>query len=438
MRYNLAQTLFWIAVFTLLALMPVAVALLGQLPTPRDYWVEFGALLGFLGLAVLNLQCVITGRYRWFAAGFGFDNLLEFHKQMGIFALVLILAHPGILILADPEFLAYFDPRENLPRAAALSVITVASLVLIASSLWRLTFCLNYERWRLLHGMLSLSIIFLGLGHVVMVDHYGEPLWKKGALVLMSGTAMYLIIHSRVVRPWLMKRRPYRIVEVRPQRNESRTLVIEPEGAHRLDYHAGQFVWMTVGPSPYSMQQHPFSFASSPRQPQIELTIKGLGDFTESVEEIEPGTRVWLEGPYGRFYHKPDEYRGAVFMAGGVGVTPIMSHLRDIRDRGDKTPCLLFDGNSAWDDVMFREEIEEMPGAMQLKVVHVLTDPADDWKGETGYIDEAILKRHLPADYKAYAFFICGPGPLLDSAEQTLIKLGVPARAIFTERFDMV
>jgi predicted ferric reductase len=77
--------------------------------------VEFGALLGFLGMAVLNLQCVITGRFRWFAAGFGFDNLLEFHKQKGIFALVLILAHPGILLVANPEFIAYFDPRQNLP-----------------------------------------------------------------------------------------------------------------------------------------------------------------------------------------------------------------------------------------------------------------------------------------------------------------------------------
>jgi len=438
MRYNLAQTLFWIAAFALLALLPVAVALLGPLPTPRDYWVEFGALLGFLGMAVLNLQCVITGRFRWFAAGFGFDNLLEFHKQMGIFALVLILAHPGILLVANPEFIAYFDPRENLPRAVALSFVTVAAIALIASSLWRLAFGLTYERWRLLHGVLSLAIIFLGLGHVVMVDHYGEPLWKKGAWVLMSGTAMYLIIHSRLVRPWRMKRRPYRIVQVRPQRNDSWTLIIEPDGPHRFDYHAGQFVWITVGPSPFSMQQHPFSLASSPRQPQIELTIKQLGDFTESVQKIEPGTRAWLEGPYGRFYHKPEEFKGAVFIAGGVGVTPIMSLLRDLRDRGDNTPCLLFDGNKGWDEVMFREEIEAMSEAMPLKVVHVLSEPPDDWKGETGYVDEGVLKRHLPTDYKDYAFFICGPGELLDSGERLLVKLGVPPRAIFTERFDMV
>lgn len=438
MRYGFAQAAFWIVTFLLLALLPAAVALLGPLPPARGFWVEFGAMLGFLGLAVLNLQCVITGRFRWFASGFGFDNLLEFHKQMGIFALALVLAHPAVLLVADSVFLEYLDPRVNFPRAIALVFVTIATIALVASSLWRLTFRLSYERWRLAHGILTLAILFIGLGHVMLVDHYGAPLWKKGAFVAMSGVAMYLVVHSRLVRPLLMRRRPYRILEVRPQRNDSWTLVIEPEGHPGLQYRAGQFLWITVGDSPFSMQQHPFSIASAPSEKRIELTIKELGDFTSSLRDIPPGTRAWLEGPYGCFYHDPENVKGAVFAAGGVGVTPIMSLLRAARDRGDGAPHILFFGNSAWDDVMFREEIEELSTTMNLKVIHVLTDPPDDWQGETGYIDREVLQRHLPEDFREFACFICGPEAMLDSVEPILRDLGVPAVDIHTERFNMV
>lgn len=438
MKYGLAKTLFWISASVILALLPATVGLAGELPPGRGFWVELGVLLGFLGLAVLNLQCVITGRFRWFAAGFGFDNLLQFHKQMGLFALLLVLAHPAVLITANSEFLEYFDPRVNFLRAIALGFVVVASLALVASSLWRLTFRLSYERWRLLHGLLALGILFLGLGHVILVDHYGEPIWKKGAFILMSGSAMSLIVHSRVVRPWLMRHRPYRIVELRPQRNDSWTMIIEPEGHEGLRFRAGQFLWITVGDSPYSMQQHPFSIASSPSERQIELTVKELGDFTRSVKEIEAGTRAWLEGPYGCFHRTAGNGKGAVLIGGGVGVTPLMSLLRDARDQGDRSSLILFDGNTAWDDVMFREEIGELEEEVNLKVVHVLTEPPEGWEGETGFIDEGVLDRHLPEDREAYDYFICGPGPLLDLVEPLLRKMKIPAAAIHTERFDMV
>jgi predicted ferric reductase len=272
----------------------------------------------------------------------------------------------------------------------------------------------------------------------VMVDHYGQPLWKKAAFVAMSGGAMYLVVHSRIVRPLLMRRRPYRIVKVRPQRNDSWTLVIEPVGHPGMKHRAGQFCWITVGKSPFSMQQHPYSIASSPLRDQIEITVKELGDFSSSVKDIVPGTHVWLEGPYGRFYHEPHEVKGAVFIAGGVGITPIMSMLRAARDRGDRSPYMLFFGNTAWDDVMFREEIEEMKSKMNLKVIHSLTDPPEDWEGETGYIDQKILERHFPRDVENYAHFICGPPALLDLVEPLLRSYGVPAAAIHTERFNMV
>ena len=420
-----------------LALLPTTVALTGQIPPARGFWIEFGVLLGFLGLAILNLQFLITSRFRWFASGFGLDNLLEFHRQMGLFALLLILAHPSILFAVDPVFREYLDPRVNLPRAVSLSLVTVAALVLIASSLWRLTFRLSYEKWRLLHGILAFNILFLGLGHVLMVDHYSQPLWKKGFFVITSGAALWLIIHSRVVRPLLMRRKPYLIQQVRPERNESWTLVIQPDGHRGLTFQPGQFVWLTVGNTPFALQQHPFSIASNPGNKKIELTIKELGDFTNAVKDLAPGTRAWLEGPYGSFYSER-QGKGFVFIAGGVGITPIMSMLRTAWNKGSSNPMILIYGNTDWESVIFREELEKMKDRLPLRMVHVLENAPDQWTGETGMIDRDVLQRHLPEDCQAHEFFICGPTTMIDLAEPFLKEKGVPSRSIHSERFDMV
>jgi predicted ferric reductase len=438
MNDGLLRVLGWIGLYGFIALIPVILALAEPLPITRDFLEEFSLMLGFLGFGILCLQCVITGRFRWLAAGIGFDNLLQFHKQSGVFALLLVFAHPLTMFIADLSYLEFYDPRANFPRAVALGFVTVAIIVLIASSLWRLTFRLSYERWRLLHGLLSLAIIFLGLGHIVMVNHYAEPIWKKAALVVFSGAAMYLVIHSRIIRPWRMRRRPYRIHEVRREPNDSWTLVIEPVGHPGLRHHPGQFVWLTLGDSPFSMQQHPFSLASSPFAERIELTIKELGDFTKGVKQVAPGTCAWLEGPYGSFRFDPTAAKAGVFIAGGVGITPIMSLLRAARDRRDACRYFLFFGNTAAEDIPFREELEEIAATIPLTVIHVLTDPPEDWNGEAGYIDRNTLSRHLPNDREGFRYYICGPAPLLDSAEQLLRNEGVRATAIFTERFDMV
>lgn len=438
MKYTFVERLLWILLFCLLAVLPMIIAVTGQTPERRDFWIEFGVMLGFLGFAILAIQFVLTGRFRWFAAGFGLDNILQFHRQTGIFALLLVLAHPAILMVYDQDFLVYFDPRANAPRALSLSFVTVATVVLVASSLWRLTFRLSYEKWRMIHGLLSLAILVLGTGHIIMVSHYSEPLWKQAAFSLIAVGAIYLLAHSRVVRPFLMRRRPYQVAEVRSERNDSWTLVVEAKKHPGMSHRPGQFAWITVGDSPFSMQQHPFSFASGATSPRLEFTIKELGDFTASVKHLRRGDPVWLEGPYGAFTFKPGQAKGAIFIAGGVGITPIMSMLRTFRDQRQSFPMTLVYGNRNWEEVIFREEIEKMSESMPLEVVHVVEEPLDGWEGETGLIRKEILERHLPPDRHDHHCFVCGPTPMMDVTELALKQMGFPPWNIYSERFDMV
>lgn len=430
----------WMLAYMALALVPMAIALAGSTPEVRARGVETGVMSGLLALGVLSAQAVTSGRQRWFARGLGQDDLLRFHRQTGLFALVLVLAHPLTLFVADSAFLSYLDPRDELLRALSLWFVLVAATVLIASSLWRLAFGLSYERWRLLHGGLALAIVALGLGHALMVDHYTGPLWKKALLVMAVGGALYLMVETRLRRPWRMRRRPWRVEEVRGGRDDSWTLRLIPHGHDGMAFAPGQFAWLSLGDSPWTMQQHPFSMTSSAdADGAVEFTIKALGDFTSTIQDVEPGSCAWLEGPYGVFTWKPGQCpEGAVFITGGVGITPVMSMLRTARDRGAREPLWLVHASGDFDSILFREELEELEHALPLTVMHVLDEPPDDWGGESGKVDEDMLRRCLPRGIAHLPCYLCGPEPMADALEPALSRMGVPAKNLYCERFDMV
>ncbi len=122
---------------------------------------------------------------------------------------------------------------------------------------------------------------------------------------------------------------------------------------------------------------------------------------------------------------------------GGIGITPAMSILRSVRDRGDRRPMLLIYGNSTWDEVVFRSELESLQEEISLRVVHVLAEADEEWQGETGYINDEILQRHIGAQQRDYSVFVCGPEPMMDVVEKALLELHFPLHQIRAERFDI-
>jgi len=439
MRYSLSRIFAWSLALLAVALGPMLLAYLGP-GQPRDFWVEVGVGLGFLGLSLLLLQFVLIGRYRQVAESFGLDSMLQFHKQLGLIALLLILAHPVVLFLTDPDYLEYLDPRVNFLRALSLSGVTGALLLLVASSLWRVTFRLNYEWWRVVHGSLAAFILLIGIVHPIQVGHYVTGPWLVGLFAAMGVGALALLVNTRIIRPWRMRSRPWRLVEVRQERGEAATLVLEPNGHDGFRFEPGQFAWITINDTPFTLQQHPFSFSSSADAApgRLEFTIKGEGDFSTWARQVDPGLTVFLEGPYGAFVPPRDPEVGCVMILGGVGVTPCMSMLRTFSDRGDTRPLVLIYANQDLDSVIFHDEIEELRESLDLEVVHVLEEPPEDWEGEEGMVDRDLLARHLPDDGRAYDHFVCGPEPMMDVVEKSLLDLDVPQRHILSERFDMV
>jgi ferredoxin-NADP reductase len=111
-----------------------------------------------------------------------------------------------------------------------------------------------------------------------------------------------------------------------------------------------------------------------------------------------------------------------------------------MKAREDVRPVTLLYASQRWEDVIFREQLEELDRTMpNLRVVHVLAEASSEWAGETGLIDADIVARHVPERfYRRYEFFACGAPAMLDAMETLLLSLGVPASRLNTERFDFV
>jgi predicted ferric reductase len=153
---------------------------------------------------------------------------------------------------------------------------------------------------------------------------------------------------------------------------------------------------------------------------------------------VPVGTRAYVDGPHGAFSIDRYPAAGYVLIAGGVGITPFMSILRTMADRGDPRPVLLFYADKKWDEVAYREELEALQQRLSLEVIYVLEDPDDDWDGEEGYVTPELLEKRLPKEEFDRDYMVCGPPPMMDTVHEALLERDVPHARIQLERFVLV
>jgi len=428
----------WVALYAVVVLVPLAVAFAGSPPPSRGLAVEFGVAVGFIAFAVLGLQFLLTARFPRMAAPLGLDALLRFHRLAGIGALLAVLTHVLVLIAVRAEFRQFLNPLDEFLRAAALWAVLGAITLLIALTLWRRPLGLPYQWWRITHGLLALAVLSIGVVHIFRVGHYSADPWKMVFWAGFAASAAALLGWTRVVRPIRQLRAPYEVVAVTPETDRVWTVALAPRGHAGMRFRAGQFAWLALDQPPWHIDAHPFSFSSSAAaHNRVEFTIKALGDFTAAVGAVPVGARAYLDGPYGNFT-LDERSAGAVFVVGGVGITPALSILRTMRDAGDPRPAWLVYGAGSIASVLRRSELEVLARDQGLQLTLVLEEPPPGWPGERGRITRAVLARSLPdPSTPGLQYFVCGPGPMMDAVGEALSSLGVPARAVRSERFNI-
>jgi len=432
---------FWIVLYTFLVLTPLLILILGPASPGRVPLQNISVGLAFVGLAIMALQFALTARIKPLKEPFGSDLVYYYHRQIGIAAFLMIFAHPILLFFFYPGYISYLNIFTAPLRAKAgvLALLSLVGVVWLAE--YRSKFKIPYWFWKIWHGIIATFTMGLAILHIYLNGNFVNLPWKEQLWISYLIIWIILLIYTRIIYPIKLMRNPYKVVKVTPERAKCWTLQMQPVKKPTFHFYPGQFAWLTAWKTPFSDSEHPFSLASSADHPeQIEMTIKELGKFTTTIKDIKPGQEVYVDGAYGSFScdRFPDA-KALILIAGGIGITPLMSTIRTLAERGDKRPLLLLYANRDWENVTFREELEQIQSKLNLKVVHVLENPPQNWSGEGGFVSPEILTRHIsqPLQHIDTHVFLCGPKPMMVAVEKHLISIGISQKKIHSERFAL-
>lgn len=390
---------------------------------------------GLLAVSTLACAAVLPSRLRSLTRSIGIEDVLGSHRLLGALAAAAVVFHLAVVLVADPTDLGRFDLVHANTAGRAGTLASLALLVLVA---WALRPRPHWERWRTSHVVLAALVVALVGLHVWalrnLIEHPVMRAWFFALAAALAGVAGYRWLWRRFV-----PRRPYRVREVDRESHDVVTLVLEPWYRRRyvFSFAPGQFAWLRLRPS-LRAESHPFSISSS-AVPSTTLcfTVREVGDFSSRLAGLRPGDPVWLDGPHGAFSLDHMPTTGLVMIAGGVGITPMMSMLRTLADRGDPRPHRLIAVARTPADLLFSDELAKLQTRLNLDVVGLVRYP--DGVDIPGDVDEELLVRMLPGPFRRAQlhYFICGSTPMVEAVLSVLQALDIPRRQIRTERFDV-
>ena len=229
------------------------------------------------------------------------------------------------------------------------------------------------------------------------------------------------------------------LVEVVEETARTKCLVLDPPDwpGHR----AGQHVDVRLTAEDGYQAQRSYSIASAPEDDRLAITVEALPDGEVSsylVGELRVGDKIELHGPIGGYFvWEADRTEPLLLVAGGSGVVPLMSMIRHRRATGATVAAKLLFSSRAWEDVIYRDELERLASAGDgLTVIHTLTRmQPEGWTGYARRVDAAMLSEVGWPTSAMPASFVCGPTPFVEAVASALVLLGHAAPTIKTERF---
>ena len=448
MRRQLERTL-WATAFLAVLLAPALLAPVLHGPRTGDSSSLLSQLsvgMGLLATSLLVCAVVLPSRVRSLTRTLGIDGVLGIHRFIGLAVTLLVGLHIILVLAAKPGNVALFDILHAPNRARAAVGATVALAALVALTVLRRRLRQRYEVWRWAHLALAGSVLVLSALHIWWLNHLVRDTAMRALFTVLAVTALGVLGYRWLWLPIFGPRREYVVRELRTETSTVSTLVLEPRrdrhqrGYRTFAFAPGQFAWIRLNPS-IGAQEHPFTIASSAHLGLwTEFTIRHSGDFTNELRQLRPGSPVWVDGPHGAFTLDLRRCTGLVMIAGGVGITPMMSMLRTLAHRRDRRPHRLVVVARTLDELLFRAELSELQQRLDLTVVELLRSPPPSWTGASGAVDEDLLTALLPGAFRRNQldYYLCGPPAMVTDVLTVLDGLDVPQPRIHTEQFDLV
>lgn len=391
-----------------------------------------GRMTGLLAGYAMLVTVALSARIGPLERAIGQDRLIRWHRRLGPYGLYLLLAHVVLIVLgyaglAQTGLLAQLW-QLVLTYQGMLGAAVGTLLLFMAgfSSYKQARRRMKYETWWAVHLYTYLALLF-AFQHQVQngasfAGHPLQTLWWTALWVALLAA----VIGWRVLLPVVRSlRHGIRVVEVVRESPDVVSVVLEGRRLDRLPVAGGQFFqWRFLTRGAW-WQAHPFSLSHVPHEHRMRITVKHLGDHSADLAAVPIGTRVFIEGPYGRFTADAAAGHKVLLVGAGVGATPLRSLLQDLDEHADV--AVLLRGRDQRSLVLRDEiaaEIDRRGGRL--------------WEAlgprRRLIVTEGTLRRAMP-DIADRDVFICGPDDFTASIAAECRTAGVPADRIHFESF---
>ncbi|HVQ89145.1 MAG TPA: ferredoxin reductase family protein [Actinomycetes bacterium] len=407
---------------------------LGSLSAPGGLATAAGRLTGLVGTYLMLVALLLVARIPWVEQAAGQERLVRWHRWLGPWPIVLLLAHAVLITVGYAAASAggvvpmAWQLVTQYPNVLAA---TVALALLLAAGVtsWRVARRrLRHETWWTIHLYIYLAAA-LALAHQVTAGaaFVASPLAKAWWLALWACTAGVVVVFRFGLPVWRTARHMLRVVEVQPEGPGIYSVIMRGRALDRLPIRGGQYMQWRFFRRGHLWQAHPYSLSAMPRGRYLRITVKALGDHSADLARLKRGTWVAVEGSYGRLTREVMVSDRALLLAGGVGVTPLRALLEDL-PRGVHPVVVV--RASQHDELMFRDELAQLVSAMGGRVEFVVGS-----RREVQFAAREIF--NLVPDVRERDVFMCGPDGLVEGWRQSLNRLGVPKAQVHSESFGV-
>lgn len=207
------------------------------------------------------------------------------------------------------------------------------------------------------------------------------------------------------------------------------------------DFHfiPGQYAGFTLpqlNPGVTGGATRRFSISSSPQDSELIITTRNSNSiYKGTLFALNPGDAIKMAGPTGNFILPQDPTTPVVLIAGGIGITPFYSMLEDAEQTNSKRTFILFYGNQSEDRSAYLNDLYLLQNNhLNFTFIPTLAEPANDWRGESGYITYTLLKKYLK-QLDQYQYYVCGSPAMVNTLQETLLEMEIPTEKIHVEDF---
>jgi predicted ferric reductase len=362
--------------------------------------------------------------------GVGADRLSRWHGVGGRIVVLLVLVHAGAAVVGWADSgregtLSALWHVLRLPWLIAATVGTLLFLVVGALSVRQARKRVSYETWHAVHLLIYVGIALSFVHQLAGPDLAGHRVLQL-IWALLYVQVFMLVLRHRVLAPLRNAgRHRMRVQAVIPEGPGVVSILIEGRDLHELRAESGQFFrWRFLAPDHWTTA-HPFSLSAAPTSTHLRLTVKTLGDGSARLQDLEPGTWVLAEGPYGAMTAERRTRRHVLLFAGGVGITPMRALFETLPVEPGQDLLLLYRARSP-EDLIFREELDHIARERGARVQYLV--------GSDIVLSPQTFRRLVPGLIQRDVY-LCGPPGLATAVRDALRGAGLPEGQLHEERF---